>query len=81
MDTTHLLTLAQMYAAHIGRGLFTVANRVGVHSRFFTRMVQDGECRVSSYKQVLGWFDENWPADLEWPSSVERPSNKKKEAA
>lgn len=30
MDTTHLFTLATTYAAHIGRSLFTVANRVGV---------------------------------------------------
>ncbi len=82
MDTKHLLILAETYAAHIGRGLFTVANRVGVHSRFFTRMAERGECRLSAYQHAFSWFDANWPSDLEWPREIPCPSKiKKKEAA
>jgi hypothetical protein len=82
MDTQHLLKLAETYAAHIGRGLYTLANKVGVHSRFFTRLAEKGECRPSAYRHALDWFDANWPADLEWPRDIPRPSKaKKKEAA
>lgn len=81
MDTHHLLTLAQTYAAHVERGLHTVAGRVGVHGRFFTRLAEDGECRLSAYKQAYSWFDQNWPADLTWPQDIPRPSPQKPEAA
>ena len=81
MDTQHLLTLAQIYAAHIGRGLFTVANRVGVHGRFFTRLAEDGECTPRAYRRALQWFDENWPSDLAWPREIPRPKPQKSEAA
>lgn len=81
MDTNQLLTLAQTYAAHVERSLFTVANRVGVHSRFFTRMETQGECRLGAYQHAMRWFSDHWPADLEWPADIPRPTPSKKEAA
>lgn len=68
------LTLARTYAAHIGRSLFTVAARVGVHPKFFQRLEAGHGCRVDTYAAVLVWFDRNWPDDLDWPAGVDRPS-------
>lgn len=68
------LILARAYAAHIGRSLFTVADRAGVHPKFFQRLEAGHGCRVDTYAAVLAWFDANWPADLTWPDGVERPS-------
>jgi hypothetical protein len=74
MQYTAPLTLARTYAAHIGRSLYTVAARVGVHPKFFQRLEAGHGCRVDTYAAVLGWFDANWPDDLDWPGDVLRPS-------
>ena len=81
MEQEHLLTLAKTYGAHINRGLFTVAGRVGVHSRFFTRLEAQHGCHIATYARVLAWFSENWPSDLEWPVGIPRPAKSKREAA
>ncbi|GAB1361998.1 hypothetical protein MASR1M32_12340 [Rhodobacter sp.] len=76
MDPKHLLTLAKLVCAHTDRGLYTLAARAGVHSRFFKNIEAGGGCRIDAYSRVLTWFDEHWPADLEWPADVDRPSRR-----
>jgi hypothetical protein len=72
MENEWPLTLGSIYAAHIGRSLYTVAARIGVHPKLFERL-QDGKgCHVDTYTETLRWFDENWPADLTWPEAVPR---------
>lgn len=68
------LILARAYSAHIDRGLFTVASRVGVHPKFFQRLAEGRGCHVDTFNRSMAWFDANWPADLEWPAGVPRPS-------
>lgn len=68
------LVLGSIYAEHIDRSLFTVAKRIGVHSRFFLRLAENLGCSVDTFNQAMGWFDENWPTDLAWPVDVPRPS-------
>lgn len=81
MQNTDLSTLADAYAAHIGRGVYTLAGRVGVHSRFFDRLKKGHGCHIDTYRHVMTWFDTNWPGDLEWPRHIPRPRKSKKEAA
>ena len=71
------LILARVYAAHIGRSLFTVAARAGVHPKFFQRLEQGFGCRVDTYAAVLRWFDLNWPEDLVWPEAIDRPGQRR----
>lgn len=80
MEQKHLSELADLYAAHIGRGLHTIAARVGVHNRFFLRLKDGRGCHIDTFDQVTRWFVANWPADLEWPRDIPRPA-KRKEAA
>lgn len=72
MEYAHLTLLANAYAAHIDRSLMTVAKRVGVHNKFFSRLAEVGGCRVDTFNQAMDWFCRNWPADLEWPEAVPR---------
>jgi hypothetical protein len=81
METKHLSDLAQIYATHIGRGLYTVAARVGVHNKVFTKLRDGHGCHIDTYRHVMAWFDTNWPGDLEWPRHIPRPRKSKKEAA
>ncbi len=74
MDPKHLLLLAEIYAAHVNRSLFTLAGWVGVHNRTFLQLKETGRCRIDTFAKAFAWFDENWPSDLDWPEAVERPS-------
>ena len=76
MEYEHLTILANAYATRIDRSLATVAKRVGVHNKFFSRLTEAGGCRVDMFNLAMGWFDENWPADLAWPEAVPRPSDR-----
>jgi hypothetical protein len=74
MNTADLLTLAQTYAAHVNRSLFTVGIRAGLSNRFFARLEKGLGCNTASYARAVGWFDANWPVDLAWPAHITRPS-------
>lgn len=75
-----LINLMNACATHVPRGPFTVAARVGVHSCVFTRLKDGHGCRIDTFQKVFGWFNENWPGDLEWPRHIPRPPKSKKEA-
>jgi hypothetical protein len=81
MDPKYLSDLADAYAAYLGRGLFTIAGRVGVHGKFFVRLKDGHGCHIGTFLKVQRWFDANWPADLEWPRHIPRPAKQKREAA
>lgn len=81
MQYEHITQLCDLYGAHINRGVFTVAGRVGVHPKLFQRLKSGHGCNVKTFNHVITWFDTNWPGDLEWPRHIPRPRKSKKEAA
>lgn len=74
MNSQHLLTLVETLATHRGRTATTVFKWAGGHSRLFTRLNAGAGCNLRTAERMIGWFDENWPEDLEWPGEVLRPS-------
>lgn len=74
MQYEHLIQLALAYAAYADRSLTTVAKRAGVHNKTFTLLSQGKGCHFDTFTQAMGWFDRNWPTDLDWPADVPRPS-------
>lgn len=88
MDTKHpLVALSEALAAHEGVTHFAISMRATGSMRtkgkgdFFKRLMLPGaDCRTRTAEKMIGWFDANWPADLEWPRDIPRP-RKKKEAA
>ena len=76
MDTQHIIKLVDLLSAHIDRGDMTIAKRAGVHTRVVLRLRDGKGCTVESFTKLLGWLDQNWPADLEWPEDVQRPSRR-----
>lgn len=74
METLTLTTLAETYAAHLSLKLSTVSTYVRNDGKFFDRLKEGAGCTLKTASAVLGWFDENWPADLDWPAGIARPS-------
>jgi len=62
-----LLTLVSRLAPHIGRSEATISNWCTSHGRLFERLRSGKGMNVRTYRDVLKWFSENWPEDLEWP--------------
>lgn len=81
MNTSTLLSLASLYAAHRGLKLSTVATYAAKDGKFFKSLSDGAGCTLSKAARVVDYFDQNWPSDLEWPKAVVRPSQQKRRAA
>ena len=70
-----LLVLARTYAAHQGLSLSTVSTYVTKDGKIFGRLERgEATCTLRRADQILQWFSDNWPVDLEWPAGIERPA-------
>lgn len=81
MEYSHLITLASLLGAHVGRSDMTVAKWCGVHSRLFLRLKEGKGCHFDTFKGAMQAFSNIWPDDLEWPAVIIRPERAKREAA
>lgn len=77
----NLIDLSLAYAAHTGLSHWRVSFLVRGDGQFFRRLADGKSCTVRTATQVLQWFSDHWPADLEWPRDIPRPPKSKKEAA
>lgn len=82
MKTEHLVRLADAFSRHCGLTVSTISTYAANDGKFL-RILKEGRasCTIRKAGQVLGWFHENWPADLEWPSDIPRPGHTAKEVA
>lgn len=69
-----LITLAETMATHGGVTHYAISMRALGKGDFFKKLIAGGDCRTATAARVLGWFNENWPADLEWPRDIPRPT-------
>lgn len=81
MDISKLVAIAEAYATHRGLALATVSTYAARDGKFFGSLQGGASCTLRRADRVLGWFSENWPADLEWPRDIPRPPKSKKEKA
>ena len=76
----HLLTLANLYGAHIGLSHWRVSFLVRKDGQFFKRLDGGASCTLKTAAAVLQWFSDNWPDDLAWPKDIARPAKSKRAA-
>ena len=82
MDTKTLVDIAEAYRAHRGFTLSTVSTYAAGDGKFFGGLkAGTSGCTLRKAANVIRWFSENWPVDLEWPRQIPRPAKPKKEAA
>jgi hypothetical protein len=79
--TKHLIDLANAYGGHLGLSHWRVSFLVRGNGQFFKGLEDGKSCTLKTAAAVLGWFSENWPADLSWPDHIQRPAKTKREAA
>ena len=69
----NLMSLGTAYAAAKKLELGTVGRLCAADGRFFSRLDDGKTFTVKKYDEVVGWFHDNWPENLEWPEKVRRP--------
>ncbi len=77
----NLIELCTTFAAHLQLSHWRVSFLVRGDGQFFRRLTEGKSCTIRTANQVVQWFSDHWPADLEWPRHIPRPPKSKKEAA
>ena len=81
MDTKALVNLAEVYGAHRGLKLSTVSTYAAEDGKFFGGLkAGTAGCTLRRAANVVCWFSDNWPVDLEWPADIARPPQTKRAA-
>ncbi len=81
MNTEQIVSLAMVYSGHAGLTLSTVSTYAANDGKWLPNLkAGTASCTLRKAAAVVGWFNDNWPADLAWPRDIPRPS-KSKEAA
>lgn len=73
---TCLVELASRFGAARGFEEATVGRLCAADGRFFARLRDGKTFTIKKFDQVVTWFSENWPDDVEWPEGVQRPEAK-----
>ena len=70
----HLMSCATAFAQKRNVKLTTLGRKAANDSPFFTRL-KDNRTSFTArkYDEIIQWFSDHWPADLEWPTGVLRP--------
>lgn len=43
-------------------------------SKLYKRLNAGGDLRCSTFRRIVQWFSDRWPADLLWPADLPRPA-------
>lgn len=74
IETLAIVHLAQRYADHLGLKLSTVSTYATNDGKVFRSFQEGRGCTIKRAQNIVAWFDENWPEDLEWPRDIPRPT-------
>lgn len=78
-DAEVIAQLAQAFIAHTGLAESTVSTKAlndGKRLKIYREGTATGRTAFITpdrFAVALGWFDRNWPSDLEWPADIPRP--------
>lgn len=70
----HLMSCATAFAGRQNMKLTTLGRKAANDSPFFTRLMESRTSFTArKYDEIIQWFSDHWPADLDWPDAVVRP--------
>ncbi|WP_406736817.1 hypothetical protein [Thioclava sp. GXIMD4215] len=86
MTESDLLKIAGQYSNHRAVSLKTVGLYAADDGKFFDKLENGKTCTLKRANNLLLWFSDNWPEDLDWPDDIKRPTRatrvaRKKDAA
>ncbi|MEH2513461.1 uncharacterized protein YigA (DUF484 family) [Nitrobacteraceae bacterium AZCC 1564] len=75
----HLMSCATAFAERRNMKLTTLGRKAANDSPFFTRLMESRTSFTArKYDEIIQWFSDHWPADLDWPAAVVRPKKPSK---
>lgn len=74
----HLMSCATAFAEKRNMKLTTLGRKAANDSPFFTRLMESRTSFTArKYDEIIQWFSDHWPPDLDWPDAVVRPVREK----
>ena len=71
--TEQLSIVAQAYTKATGKSLARISTLIFNGGGRLDTIIGGGDLNTRSFEKAMGWFSDNWPADMEWPSHIPRP--------
>lgn len=68
-----LLTVAKAYSEARGLSMSRVSTLVFNDGKKLSLVENGSDLHTAKFEQVMNWFFENWPSDIDWPSEVPFP--------
>lgn len=75
MNTESLIKLARILARHRGLKLTTISTYAANDGKLLTRLQGGASITIRRHDNILQWFSDDWPSDLEWPPDIPRPTS------
>lgn len=73
MNSTSLVRVGKILAAHSGLELSTLGRKIANHGHFFTRLEEGKTITEARMGRAFQRLSDRWPPDLEWPPDIARP--------
>ena len=80
MNAESIMRLCQLYAAHRGFALSTVATYAAGAGDFYHRLERGHDLTTRRAARVAQYLSDHWPEGLEWPADIPRPAPEDKAA-
>ncbi len=81
MTEQDILDVAKAYSQHVGLSLSTLSLYATDDGKFLGRLADGKSCTLKRANEIMRWFSDNWPGDLNWPEGIRRPAPRKRVAA
>lgn len=73
MDCRFITDLIDRFAAHTELSPSYVSAKCGGDGKLHKRLKAGADLRLRTFRRIVQWFSDNWPADLLWPAGLPRP--------
>ena len=74
MDCGNILYLIDRFALATGLSTSYISVKCSGDSKLYKRLQTGGDIRCATFRRIVQWFSDNWPADIFWPADIPRPA-------
>lgn len=74
MDGVYIIYLIDRFSQATDLSLSYISLKCSGDSKLHKRLKAGGDLRCSTFRRIVQWFSDNWPADLLWPADLPRPA-------
>ena len=74
MDGMYIIYLIDRFSEAADLSPSYISMKCSGDSKLHKRLNAGGDLRCSTFRRIVQWFSDHWPADLLWPADLPRPA-------